>query len=157
MHKTLNRYSERCVEGPGVIGHLEGTSVGTKIPEQEDSRTPPDDGTVVAVISFLLRELSLGAVAFILTLLPLPLGAVLMGCWSLSSCSNPCELSSSLLLSHNVQYFTHWSIIGYFNSWEGEKLHCAVAAVVIRVLCTVMYTIKDMKYKYLYIFKFIFF
>lgn len=96
-------------------GHLEGTSVGIKIQEQEGSRTPPGDGTVVAVISFLLRELSLGAVAFTLTVLALPLGAVLLGCWSLSCCSNPCELSPSLLLGHNVQYFTHWSMIGWFN------------------------------------------
>lgn len=44
--------------------------------------TSPGVGTVVAVISFLLRELSLGAVAFTPTLLALPRGAVPLGCWS---------------------------------------------------------------------------
>lgn len=104
---------------------------------------PPGVGTVVAVVSFLLRELSLSAVAFLLTLLPLPLGAMLLGCWSLSCCSSPRVPSPPFLPSHDVQYFTHWSIIGY-KDWRGrEKLLSLSTARVPRVLCTSVYTIKD--------------
>ena len=87
-------------------GHLEGTSVGIKIKEQEGSRTPPGDGTVVAVISFLLRELSLGAVAFILTVLALPLGAVLLAVGHFLAVPTrvSCRLLSSLAIMCNISH-----------------------------------------------------